>query len=111
MQLTFSKQMLRVVANAILDVKMQTKGMTDEQALNLMMNQTFQERQEAVAKVKRAKLTSCQLPTYFAGWQAWLRLRSEWEKKHGSDHLSRFHELALKQGALPMPALSRLLLQ
>lgn len=109
MQITFGKQMLRVVANTILDVKMQTQGMTDEQALDLMINQTFQERQEAVAKVKRAKLTSCQLPTYFAGWQAWLRLRSEWEKKHGQNDLPRFHESALKVGALPMPAVSRLL--
>lgn len=109
MQLTFSKQMLRVVANAILDVKMQTQGMTDEQALDLMIKQTFQERQEAVAKVKRAKLTSCQLPTYFAGWQGWLSLRGEWEQKHGAKDIQRFHELALKEGALPMPAVSRLL--
>lgn len=111
MQLTFGKQMLRVVANTILDVKMQTQGMTDDQALDLMINQTFQERQEALAKVKRAKLTSCQLPTYFAGWQAWLHLRTEWEKKHGQNNLPRFHELALKEGALPMPAVSHLLLQ
>jgi uncharacterized protein (DUF885 family) len=110
MQLTFGKQMLRVVANAILDIKMQTQGMTDEQALDLMINNTFQERQEAVAKIKRAKLTSCQLPTYFAGWEAWLRLRNAWEQKKGRGNMARFHELALKEGALPMPALSRLLL-
>ena len=41
MTLTFEKQMLRVVANTILDVKMQTQGMTDQQALDLMINQTF----------------------------------------------------------------------
>ena len=111
MQLTFGKQMLRVVANAILDIKMETQGMTDEQALDLMINNTFQERQEAVAKIKRAKLTSCQLPTYFAGWEAWLQLRNEWEQKNGRTNTARFHEAALKEGALPMPMLSRLLLQ
>jgi uncharacterized protein (DUF885 family) len=112
MKLTFNKQMLRVVANAILDIKMQTQGMTEQQALDLMINQTFQERQEAVAKVQRAQLTSCQLPTYFSGWQAWLHLRSEWESKSGSKGgLARFHDLALREGALPMPVLSRLLLQ
>src|SRR5690348_13677650 len=106
MQVTSSKQILRPVANASLDVTMQTQGMSDEQALDLMRKQTFQERQEAVAKVKRAKLTSCQLPTYFAGWQGWLSLRSEWEQKHGAKDIQRFHELALKEGALPMPAVS-----
>ena len=54
MRLTFQKQMLRVVANTILNVKMQTQNMTDGEALTLMIDQTFQERQEAVAKVRRA---------------------------------------------------------
>jgi uncharacterized protein (DUF885 family) len=112
MRLTFEKEMLRVMANAILDVKMQTQGMTDEQALDLMMNRTFQERQEAVLKVRRAKLTSCQLPTYFAGWQAWLRVRDTYKQKKGSSFsLSDFHARALKEGAVPMPILERLLIQ
>jgi uncharacterized protein (DUF885 family) len=112
MKVTFDKQMLRVVANAILDIRMQTQGMTDEQALDLMIHQTFQEREEAVAKLQRAKLTSCQLPTYFAGWQAWLKLRTDYQRKVGNAfELARFHDVALKEGALPMPAVCRLLLR
>ena len=112
MRLTFEKEMLRVLANAILDVKMQTQGMKDEEALDLMINQTFQERQEATLKIRRAKLTSCQLPTYFAGWEAWLHLRDAYQKKAGSNfHLSEFHAEALKEGAVPMPLLQRLLIQ
>lgn len=112
MALTFEKQMLRVVANTILDVKMQTQGMTDQQALDLMIHQTFQERQEAVAKVQRAKLTACQLPTYFVGWQAWLHLRDAYTKKNGSNfNLSGFHERALQEGSVPMATLSKLMLQ
>ena len=85
--------------------------MTDEQALELMTHQTFQERQEAVAKLQRAKLTSCQLPTYFAGWQAWLKLREDYRAKVGGRFdLARFHDAALKEGALPMPDVRRLLL-
>lgn len=111
MKLTFDKQMLRVVANAILDVKLQTQGMTDDEALDLMIHQTFQERQEAVAKLKRAKLTSCQLPTYFAGWQAWLKLRSAYQAQQGNRfNLAEFHDIALKEGALPMPDVGKLLL-
>jgi uncharacterized protein (DUF885 family) len=112
MKLTFDKQMLRVIANAILDIQMQTGGMTDAQALDLMMGQTFQEREEAVAKVQRAKLTSCQLPTYFVGWQAWLKLRSDWQGKAGAQgSLRQFHDAALREGALPMAALSRMMLK
>lgn len=112
MQLTFGKQMLRVVANTILDVKLQTMGMTDRQALDLMINETFQEKEEAEKKLQRAKLSACQLPTYFVGWRAWEQLRQARQKKQGSQfRLSAFHERALQEGAVPLPVLSGLLLR
>lgn len=112
MQLTFGKQMLRVVANTILDVKLQTMGMTDRQALELMINDTFQEKEEAEKKLQRAKLSACQLPTYFVGWRGWEQLRQAYKKKEGPHfRLSAFHERALKGGAVPLPILSGLLLR
>jgi uncharacterized protein (DUF885 family) len=112
MQLTFGKQMLRVVANTILDVKLQTMGMTDQQALDLMIQDTFQEKEEAEKKLQRAKLSSCQLPTYFVGWRGWNQLRDVYQKKEGSHFsLSEFHERALKEGAVPLPVLQDLLLR
>ena len=41
----------------------------------VMINDTFQEREEATAKLQRAQLSSCQLPTYYAGFKAWLQIR------------------------------------
>ncbi|HUS07527.1 MAG TPA: DUF885 domain-containing protein, partial [Bryobacteraceae bacterium] len=60
LQLTFLKQQLRMLANTILDVRMQTLGMTDQQAMDLMVKQGFQENEEATAKLQRAKLSSTQ---------------------------------------------------
>jgi uncharacterized protein (DUF885 family) len=112
MRLTFNKQMLRVVANTILDVKLHTMGMTDQQAMDLMIRDTFQEKEEAQQKLQRAKLSSCQLPTYFAGWRGWDRLRDAYRQKEGSDfRLSEFNERALKEGAVPLPVLSKILLR
>ena len=112
MQLTFGKQMLRVVANTILDVKLQTMGMTDRQALDLMIQDTFQEKEEAEKKLQRAKLSSCQLPMYFVGWHGWDQLREAYHNKEGSHFkVSEFHERALKEGALPLPVLRELLLK
>ena len=54
LRLTFQKEELRVLANAIIDIRLQTHRMTDQQALDLMMQQTFQEREEATAKLQRA---------------------------------------------------------
>ena len=64
-------------------------GMTDQQALDLMMNDTFQEKEEATAKLQRAQLSSCQLPTYFAGWKGWLEAREQYKQRQGSAYTLR----------------------
>jgi len=83
LRLTYYKQLLRSIANAILDIRLQTMGMTDQEALDLMINDTFQEKEEATAKLQRAQLTSCQLPTYFVGLRGWLDTREDYQKRKG----------------------------
>jgi uncharacterized protein (DUF885 family) len=109
-ELTFLKQMLRVYANTIIDIRLQTMSMTDEQALDLMETRTFQEKEEAEGKLQRAKLTSCQLPVYFVGWRGWKDLRAARQKAQGAAfNLTEFHDRALKQGAVPLAELGALL--
>jgi uncharacterized protein (DUF885 family) len=112
MRLTWLKQWLRVLANTILDIRLQTMGMTDQQALDLMVNETYQEKEEATAKLQRAQLSSCQLPTYFAGLTGWLAVRDHYKQLKGQAFSLRdFHERALKESAVPLPALDRLITQ
>jgi uncharacterized protein (DUF885 family) len=109
--LTFAKEQLRVIANAILDIRLQILNMTDQDALDFMEKQTFQEKEEAEEKLQRAKLGAAQLPTYYVGWNGWLKLRAEYKSAKGSAYsLSDFNDRALKEGAIPLPALSSLLL-
>ena len=109
--LTLMKGELRAIANAILDVRMHTRDMSDQEAMDLMIRDTFQERTEAEQKLRRAKLSSAQLPTYFVGLREWLRLRDEARVAAGDAFsLKRFHDRALAEGALPMPTLRRLLM-
>jgi len=110
MRLTLMKQLLRVLANTILDVRLQTMGMTDQQALDLMINDTYQEKEEATAKLQRAQLSSCQLPTYYSGWKGWLQVRDRYQQAKGNGFsLREFHERALKESAVPLPTLEVLL--
>jgi uncharacterized protein (DUF885 family) len=110
LRLTLLKQELRVDANAIIDILLQTNRMTDREAMDLMEKQTFQEHEEAVGKLQRAKLSSTQLPTYFVGWRDWLRVRElDKQNKGGAFSLHDFHDRALKEGAVPLPVLARLL--
>jgi uncharacterized protein (DUF885 family) len=110
LRLTLMKQELRAIANAILDIRLQTMGMTEQQAMDLMMNDTFQEKEEATGKFQRAQLSSCQLPSYFVGWRGWLDARAEYQKRKGSAfQLEQFHDAALKESAVPLPVLDSLL--
>ena len=110
LRLTFLKEELRVLANAILDIRLHTSGLTDQQALDLMEQQTYQEKEEATAKLRRAKLSSCQLPTYYVGWRDWIRVREHYQHSKGAAYqLADFNERALKAGAVPLPVLARLL--
>ena len=71
--------MLRVLANTILDVRLQTQGMTDQEAIDLMTQEALiRSVEEAIAKLQRAKLSSCQLPTYYAGLKGWLKVREDY---------------------------------
>jgi uncharacterized protein (DUF885 family) len=108
-RLTLAKQMARVLANTILDVRLQTMDMTDRQALELMTKGAYQETEEASAKLQRAKLSSCQLPTYYAGYKGWLSVREHFKNTHGDAvTLKQFHEASLREGAVPLPVLDEL---
>ncbi len=110
LRLTFDKQILRVLANTILDVRLQTMDMTEQQAIALMIKDTYQEKEEATAKLQRAQLSSCQLPTYFVGWKGWLNVRAHYKEKKGAAYsLKEFHEAALKESGVSLPALEGLL--
>ena len=110
-RISYLKIWLRSVGNAILDVRLQTMGMTDNEAMSFMMNEAFQTRAEAEGKLQRAKLSSTQLPTYYVGTSAWWRLRNTYEAAKGKDFtLVDFHDQALDQGALPVPWLESILL-
>jgi len=62
-RLVMRKIRLRLLSNVILDVRMHTGNMTDQEAMELMTKEAFQTQAEAEGKLRRAKLSSVQLPT------------------------------------------------
>ena len=62
------KMQLRMTINAILDARVHAHGMTEDEAMRLMMQRGHQEDGEAAGKWRRALLTSSQLSTYYVGY-------------------------------------------
>jgi uncharacterized protein (DUF885 family) len=58
---------LRAIVNVLLDVGIHAAGMTEEEAIRLMVEGGFQEEHEARQKWLRGRLTSTQLSTYYVG--------------------------------------------
>lgn len=102
---------LRLLANTILDVRMQTMDMTDAQAMDLMMKDAFQTQAEADGKLRRAKLSSAQLPTYYLGLREWLACRKAYQAAAGKDFdMLQYHDKVLDEGPLPVPAVQKLVM-
>jgi uncharacterized protein (DUF885 family) len=97
--LTHWKFYLRSVTNAMIDARIHCDGMTEEEAVSLMVDGGFQEEAEARAKFRRARLSSTQLSTYFAGsmemWDIELEARRRAATAAGEDPSS------IRPGALP----------
>jgi hypothetical protein len=108
--LMVQKIRLRVITNAILDIRMQSRNMTDDEAFALMEQKAFQTHAEAAGKLRRAKLTAGQLITYYVGFHQWIDLRAEMQAKLGAGwSLKKFNDAALDEGPLPIPLLEPLL--
>jgi uncharacterized protein (DUF885 family) len=100
---------IRAVLNAILDYRMHSTAMTDDEALKLLIDRGFQTEGEAVGKIQRAKQSSCQLSTYFVGRTAFYRLRQKVQREQGDQFdLAKYHEAVLSHGTLPVKYLPEL---
>lgn len=110
-RMTMHKIRLRVLANAILDIRMHTHDMEDDEAMCLMTEEAFQTQAEAEGKLRRAKLSSTQLPTYYAGLREWLAFRKTYEAFAGQKFdMLDFHNKVLDEGALPVGSVQKLMM-
>ncbi|WP_394205326.1 DUF885 domain-containing protein [Shewanella waksmanii] len=111
MWLMYYKWNLRVIANTILDYSIQVKGMTEEQALDLMVNEAFQQQAEAQGKWRRATLSQVQLTSYYSGYREIYDFREELKQMQGEQFdLKTFHEQFLSYGSAPVKYVRELML-
>jgi uncharacterized protein (DUF885 family) len=104
------KMRLRAICNAILDQSIHAGNMKEKEAMDLMMKEGYQQEGEAVAKWKRARLTSAQLSTYFVGATEHLDLREAVKKKlGGSFDLKKYNDQVISCGSPPVKYVRELL--
>lgn len=110
--LMYDKWNLRSTCNTILDIDVHTKGMTEQEAMHLLVDEAFQQEAEARGKWNRVSVTSVQLCSYFTGFTEIYELREAVKQKLGDRFdLKKFHERFLSYGSAPVKYIRSLMLE
>lgn len=97
------KMRLRVICNALIDQGIHARNMSEQEAMNLMMKEGFQQEGEAILKWKRARLSSTQLSTYFVGATEHLDLRDRAKARDGDKfNLKQYNDTVISFGSTPV---------
>lgn len=101
-QMVDDKLVLRGIINAIIDIRLHREDWSEQEAVRLMTEKGFQEESEARGKLSRAKLSSVQLATYFAGHLAIENILAEYrELKGDAFSFKDFNERLVGAGSPP----------
>ena len=110
MQLMYDKWHLRSVCNTILDYSVHVLGWDENVALNLLMNEAFQQEAEARGKWRRVSVSQVQLCCYFTGFSEIYELREDMKKKPDFN-LKKFHEQFLSYGSAPVKNIRQMMMK
>jgi uncharacterized protein (DUF885 family) len=104
------KYYLRACTNTLMDIRIHTGSMTEDEAMSMMVDGGFQEHSEASEKWNRARLSSTQLCSYFLGAQEMTELEREARRRQGDGFGWRpFLESVISHGTPPMPVIRDIL--
>ncbi len=92
------KMKLRMIINVILDQQVHCEDMDRDDALHLMTVQGHQSEREAAGKWDRARLSSTQLSTYFAGYREVARIADSCPSGRPD---RAWHDAMLSHGSIP----------
>jgi uncharacterized protein (DUF885 family) len=98
-------------ARYVAGIRMHTRGMTFDQAVEFFQKEGYQTKKVSEMEVKRGTYNATYL-YYTLGKLEILRLRDDYKKKLGAAYsLQKFHDAFLAQGALALPLVREALLR
>ncbi len=113
LMLSHWKYFLRAVTNTLMDIRIHTGAMSEDEAMAMMVDGGFQERSEATEKWARARLSSTQLCEYYLGSVEMTELEREARRRAESEGRTfewrPFLESVISHGTPPMPVIRDIL--
>ncbi len=107
------KYFLRALTNTLMDIRIHSGSMSEDEAMAMMVQGGFQERSEATEKWARARLSSTQLCEYYLGSVEMTELEHEARRRAEAEGRTfewrRFLESVISHGTPPMPVIRDIL--
>lgn len=108
--LMYDKWILRTVMNTIIDYEIHVNAASEDEILEMLMREAFQETAEATGKWRRATLSQVQLSSYFTGFMEIYELREALREQQGEAFdLKDFHNQFLSYGNAPVKYIRELM--
>ena len=105
------KDVLWRACRVVIDVGLHTRGMTIDEAVEMLVDVAHLERDNALTEVKRYTSEPTQPMSYVMGKREVLRLRADYERAKGSAFtLKSFHDELLSFGTIPVALVRGLML-
>ena len=95
------KMQLRMILNAIMDIRFHTGELDESEAMRMMTTVGFQEDGEAAGKWRRVQLTSTQLCTYYVGFSEIRDLVVDLRSERPNLSMREAHDTILSAGSPP----------
>lgn len=110
-ELSWLRRILWRSLRVIIDISIHTKGMSVEEAVNLMVKELLFSEGAARGEVIRYTMTPTQPLSYLTGILELIKIREEYKKKEGANYkIKKFHNDLLSCGNLPIRLLRKALL-
>ena len=110
--LTLYKWRLRELSNVLIDYGLQCLQYSENDIMQLLKNETFQEDAQIKEKYHRATVSQVQLCSYFTGATDILALREAYKNKQANNYqLKDFHEQFLSYGSSPVKYIREMMLK
>jgi hypothetical protein len=101
---------VRMLARAIVDIRLHTRGLSPAEAAVFYMAEAGLSAEAAEAEVTKNSMFPCTALMYWLGTQGILDLRAALQRKQGAAfRLKSFHDDLLGYGSIPVPLIARLM--
>jgi uncharacterized protein (DUF885 family) len=102
LKVMWAREKLRIIADAILDIRLHTTSMSENEAIDMMVKRAFLPRDIAEGRIHSIRLIPGDSSLPYFGSAEWLKVREHYQTETTDFSLTSFHGKALRLAPIPL---------